>query len=585
MPCAWGAETARQGDRRPVGRTGARAGVQPAGRIAGRGGGIRRLADGAALALRSAAMASSISIWKRTRCMGGDEHRLRQERDLFHRLLDLGSQQHIEPFLAEALALVVEVTGAQRGYLELRGDGAEDDDAPWWMAQGCSPDDLGTIRDAISRGIIAEAIATGQTVVTSSALLDPRFQQRKSVRSRRIQAVLCAPVGGPPPFGALYLEGAEGAGPWSDEDRERAEIFARHLAPLADRLLIRHRSREREDATRELRRTLRLDGVVGRSRALADVLEQAAMVAPLDVNVLLTGDSGTGKSQLARVIHDNGLRASGPFVELNCAALPESLIESELFGAARGAHSTAHQAATGKVAAATGGTLFLDEVGELPISAQAKLLQLLQSRQYYPLGSSEAVRADVRLIAATNSDLESAVGEKRFREDLYYRLCVLPIRMPSLAERPEDLAELAEYFCTQTSDRHQLPRLPLSERASRAIEAAEWPGNVRQLAHTLEAAAIRAAGERATQVERRHLFPDRPGGDDGEVDGDERLSYQEATRRFQRRLLHETLVETGWNVSETARRLELARSHVYNLIHGFGMDRDDADAPDPDEGS
>jgi Nif-specific regulatory protein len=526
-------------------------------------------------------MASSISIWKRSRFMGGDgEHRLRQERDLYHRLLDLGTQQLIEPFLAEALALVVEVTGAQRGYLELRDELADSEDAPWWMAQGCSSDDLGTIRDAISRGIIAEAIATGQTVVTSSALLDPRFRKRESVRSRQIQAVLCAPVGGPPPIGVFYLEGAEDTGPWSDEDRERAETFARHLAPLADRLLDRHRTREREDATRGPRQTLRLAGVVGRSAALASVLEQAAMVAPLDVNVLLTGDSGTGKSQLARVIHENGGRAGGPFVEVNCAALPESLIESELFGAARGAHSTAHQAAAGKVEAASRGTLFLDEVGELPISAQAKLLQLLQSKQYYPLGSNEAVSADVRLIAATNTDLEVAVSDKRFREDLYYRLCVLPIRMPTLAERPEDVGELAAFFCAQTSERHRLPRLELSEGARRAIEAAEWPGNVRQLAHTLEAATIRAAGKHAARVERRHVFPDQPGEDVGEAE--EHLTYQEATRRFQRRLLHETLVETGWNVSEAARRLDLARSHVYKLIHGFGMDREDTVEPSRD---
>jgi Nif-specific regulatory protein len=225
----------------------------------------------------------------------------------------------------------------------------------------------------------------------------------------------------------------------------------------------------------------------------------------------------------------------------------------------------------GKLAAAQGGTLLLDEVGELSSPAQAKLLQLLQSKLYYPLGASDAVRADVRLIAATNTDLEEAVRERRFREDLFYRLQVLPIRLPSLAERREDVAELARHFCAQASIHHGLERLELSPGAVRAIEAAEWPGNVRQLANAVEAAVIRAAGGRASRVEQRHVFPA-----EAETAGEEEgaPTFQEATRRFQRGLLLQVLTETGWNVTETARRLDLARSHVYNLIRAFEFERD-----------
>jgi Nif-specific regulatory protein len=500
---------------------------------------------------------------------GDTLERLRRERDLYRRLLDLGAQRDLEPFLAEALALVVEVVAARCGYLELRA--GDEDGAVFSMAQDCSAEDLETIRLVISRGIVAEAIATGRTVSTHSALLDPRFEARESVRVGRIEAVLCAPVGEDPPIGVVYLAGRAASGPWSDEDRERAERFARHIAPIAERLLALHSERERADPTRELRARLRLEGMVGRSPALAAVLRQAALVAPLDVHVLLTGDSGTGKSQLARVIHDNSPRAAGPFVELNCAALPEGLVESELYGAREGAHSMARHAMPGKVAAAEGGTLFLDEIGELPIPAQAKLLHLLQSREYHPLGAPRPERADVRVIAASNVDLEQAVADKRFREDLYYRLEVMPIRMPALAERREDVGELATYFCDSACGRHRLPRLALSRSALRAAEAAEWPGNVRQLAHAVEAAAIRAAGEGAARIEPRHLFPDAEPAEEGAPESDP--GFQEATRRFQSDLLRRTLEETSWNVTETARRLDLARSHVYNLIRAFGLER------------
>lgn len=497
-----------------------------------------------------------------------DLERVTAERDLYLRLLQLGDERYLGPLLKEALALIVELAEARQGYIELHD---EDDPARpprWWIAHGFSQEEIESVRAALSRGIIAEALATGETIVTPSALLDPRFNQRDSVRLGRIEAVLCAPIGEDPPRGVLYLQGRAENGMFSGEERARAELFVRHLAPLVDRLLLHERRKTADDPTQVYRRALRLQGIVGRSPALAALFKQVSAVIPLDVTVLLTGDCGTGKSQLARVIHDNSPRAAEPFVELNCASLPETLVESELFGALPGAHSTATRKIEGKVAAAEHGTLFLDEIGELSLATQAKLLQLLQGKEYYPLGGTKPVHAHVRVITACNIDLQRAVAEHRFREDLYYRLHVLPVRVPSLIERRQDIGELAWHFCAAACERHGLPRLELSRNALRAIEAMEWPGNVRQLMHAVEAAAIRAAGDGARQVELAHVFPE---GDDDASAPSKRPTFQEATRQFQLDLLYDTLEENGWNVNDTARRLDLGRSHVYNLIRAYNL--------------
>jgi Nif-specific regulatory protein len=492
--------------------------------------------------------------------------RLQRECELYRRLLELGRQDEPEPFLREALALIVEVTQARQGYLELHD---EEDEPRWSLAHGFTAAQLEGVRAAISRGIIAEALATRKTIVTDSALLDQRFSGLESVRRGQIEAVLCVPIGDTQSRGVLYLQNRAEHRTFTGEDRTRAETFAWHLAPLVDRLISHQRERSVADPTAPIREKLRAEAVIGRSTALATVLRQVALVAPLDVHVLLTGETGTGKSQLARVIHDNGPRASHPFVALNCAALPETLIESELFGALPGAHSTATRKIEGKVEAAERGTLFLDEIGELSHAAQAKLLHLLQAKEYYPLGGTRALRANVRVIAATNTDLQQAVADRRFREDLFYRLQVLPIRVPSLTERRADIPLLAAFFCAEACARHGLPRLELSPNALCVAESAEWPGHVRQLENAVEAAVIRAAGEHAKQVERAHLFPERGGAPEPE----EAVTFQEATRRFQSGLLEGALEAQGWNVVETARRLDLARSHVYNLIRAFGLER------------
>ena len=485
-----------------------------------------------------------------------------EKSELFWELTSWPVPQETGAWLERIVARLAEQVAAERGYLEIyRKDGQT-----LTVSFRCTSEQEAEISVVASRGIIASAIASGETVHTPYALLDPRFGKQPSVQEQRLEAVLCVPLAGSQP-GVLYLEGQRGKGPFKPEQIELTQHVAKFLGPVLE-TRAPSELHPASDPTQAFRKKLRLDGLAGRSEALAGIFEQVALVAPLDITVLLTGESCTGKTQLARAIHDNSPRRDGPFVELSCAAIPETLFESELFGTREGAFTGARLLG-GKVAAADGGTLFLDEVDEIAALAQAKLLQLLQSRQYYPLGSTTMKTANIRVIAAGSSQLEHLVAEKRFREDLFYRLNTFTVRVPSLAERREDIGPIMEYLVKQVAFAHAMPALPLSTSMRVACETMDWPGNVRQLRGKLEQALIRAMAERSPQIEARHL-EGRP-----QAPGDEAANtFAEATRAFQRELLRRELERCEWNVREVARRLDVTRSHVYNLIRTYGFQRE-----------
>lgn len=489
-----------------------------------------------------------------------DYSRLVRERDLYRGLLTLNSHSSPDTCLEEALKLVVAAASAGQGYLEIF-DPSDQGEVSWWRGTGFSDEELDRVRLLVSRGIIAEAVATGEVVVTASALLDPRFRDRDSVKRSKIDSVLCAPVGEEAPLGVLYLSGKESPGTFTDEDVVYAKQFSEQIAPIFQNL-VRRAQTDREDPTSELRQRLQLDELVGRSDAVAALLREVELIAPLEVGVLVTGEKGTGKTRLGRVIHNNSKRRAQPLVVFNCAAVSEALVERELFGHADSSGSISD----GRLASAEAGTLILEEIGELPQTAQAKLLRFLRSREYSPVDGDRLLTGNVRLIATTSHDLHESVQKGGFREDLLYQLQVLTVRLPSLSERREDIVPLAHFFCARAVEKHKLSRLVLSPGAVRAIEASEWRGNVYELSSAVESAVLRAAAQRLERVEASHLFRE----DDKPEDA---LTFQEATRVFQSYLLRRTLEATSWNVAAAARKLDLTRAHVYNLIKAYGLRR------------
>ena len=305
-----------------------------------------------------------------------------------------------------------------------------------------------------------------------------------------------------------------------------------------------------------------LAGIVFRSTRMAELMAEARMVAASDASVLIRGESGTGKEVLARAIHRASARAAGPFVAINCGAIPEQLLESELFGHLKGAFTGAATARPGLFQAASGGTLFLDEIGDMPLALQVKLLRVLQERAVRPLGATRAEPIDVRLLSATHRDLDAAMAAGQFREDLYYRLDVVSLTLPRLDERREDIPVLAAHFVQQVADKYGKPITGFAPDAQEALATATWPGNVRQLYNVVEQCCALTSTPLIplTLVQRALRIPAM-----------EALSYSEAKQRFERNYLIQLLKLTDGNVADAARIAERNRTEFYRLLQKHGL--------------
>jgi transcriptional regulator with GAF, ATPase, and Fis domain len=307
-------------------------------------------------------------------------------------------------------------------------------------------------------------------------------------------------------------------------------------------------------------------GMVGSSAAMRRVHEFIAKVAPADTTVLIHGESGTGKELAARAIHRSSARAEGPLVTVNCAAIPENLLESELFGHVRGAFSGAVTDKKGKFELADGGTLFLDEVGELPVALQAKMLRALQEREIERVGAMKSIRVDIRVVAATNADLRASIAGGSFRKDLYYRLDVVSLRIPALRERREDIVPLTEYFLAESSAILGREQPVVSPEARTCLLNYDWPGNVRELQNVLERAVVMGSSGAIQPADLPRAMTDAPG-----AARRAKLGYEEAVRQFKKQLIVDSLEQAGGRFTEAARILNVHPNYLHRLVSTLGL--------------
>ena len=312
--------------------------------------------------------------------------------------------------------------------------------------------------------------------------------------------------------------------------------------------------------------------IIGDSPVMAKVKETIERVAPTDARVLVTGSNGTGKELVARWIHEKSPRQEGPLVEVNCAAIPSELIESELFGHEKGSFTGAHKQRIGKFEQAHTGTLFLDEIGDMSLSAQAKVLRALQESRISRIGSDKQIQVDVRVVAATNKDLLAEIERGNFREDLYHRLSVILIHVPPLNERRDDIPAIAASFLAEIAEEYGYPKLRIEPDAMAELQRLEWTGNVRELHNVMERLAILANGPITLQNVLDYAVP--PTRKKGKNQFDQFDKFQEFKDHVEKEFIQHKLEQNAWNVSKTAELIDIQRSHLYNKMEKYGLRRE-----------
>ncbi|MEW6078276.1 MAG: sigma 54-interacting transcriptional regulator [Thermodesulfobacteriota bacterium] len=469
----------------------------------------------------------------------------------------LGEHLDLEKSLYTVMGILADQMGMERGSVAILNPGREE--ISMVVAHGISKSAMEKGKYKIGEGIIGEVIRSGRPVEVAKISAEPRFLNRTEARRGKGEqelSFICVPIKkGRQIVGALSVDKPYDPG-YSLTEGSRllsvvATMIAQHVVNLenirADRERLEDENKRLQD---ELERKYSFTSIIGNSNKMREVYQMVSRVCRSNATVILRGESGTGKELVANAIHYNSDRADRPFVKVNCAAIPENLLESELFGHEKGAFTGAVRQTQGKFEVAHKGTLFLDEIGSMNLDAQAKVLRVLQEKEFERVGSHRTIKTDVRVIAATNKNLEAAVEEGTFRADLYYRLCVFPVYLPPLRERKTDVSLLAEYFLEKYATENKKKIKRLSTPAIDMLMSYHWPGNVRELENCIERAVLLCDGG---VIHSYHLPPTLQTGEQSNTLPNRTL--EEAIATVEQELLIDALKNTRGNVLRAAEML------------------------------
>jgi Nif-specific regulatory protein len=486
-------------------------------------------------------------------------------------VLITGSNQR--QILAEVLDILERELGLKRGMITLLSLGS--DEITIEVAHNLPYGRENQVRYRVGEGVTGRVMQTGKAMIVPKVSEEPLFLDRFGRKKQGCQEIsfICVPISiGKEVIGTVSVDRVYDASASLEEDKRILSIVASMIATdVSARREAAVRNRLLEDENLRLRNELedrfRPENIIGNSNAMRYVYRQIHQVAASDTTVLIRGESGTGKELVAHAIHYSSPRAKGPFIKVNCAALNENLLESELFGHEKGAFTGAITSRKGRIEEAEGGTLFLDEIGEFSPLTQVKLLRVLQERQYERVGSNKPLRSNARIVVATNRDLEKAVQEGRFRQDLYYRINVFPIFLPPLRERKDDILLLADHFVEQYARKMGKDVRRISTPAINMMVAYHWPGNVRELENCIERAVLISTD---SVIHGHHLPPTLQTSDASDTVGTG--SLQERINLFTRDLIVDGLKRCNGNLAATARDLGTTPRIIRYKVKELGID-------------
>ncbi|HEX7699868.1 MAG TPA: sigma 54-interacting transcriptional regulator, partial [Kofleriaceae bacterium] len=454
---------------------------------------------------------------------------------------------------------VIEITNADKGFLVL----LEGDTIDVKIARNLNRENIADAVSQLSDSIIAKVVRSRKPVIVSDAMRDDEFSAAKSVMQLKVSSVICVPLLDRGRLLGLIYVGNDSIRDLFQQDTLRIlTVFSSQASLIVANALLLNELRVDNKRLSERLEQYRFGEIVGTSPPMQQVFRKVEKIAATDISVLITGETGTGKELIAREIHARSPRTGKPFVTINCGAIPENLLESELFGHVKGAFTGAVANKQGKFQAADGGTLFLDEIGEMPIELQVKILRALQERVVFRVGDTRPESCDIRILAATNRDLEKEIANGRFREDLYYRLNVVNVELPPLRVRGDDVLVIARYLISRYSREYDSKVKSLSPNAAVAIRKHNWPGNIRELENRIKKAIV--------LCESTVIGPDDLG-----LTGDalpQILTLADAKDKFQRDYINEVLALNNGNRTKTARDLGVDPRTVFRHLEKEGDD-------------